>query len=679
LCHPLFTDEYQTKELFMSSRNFSEPIVRESIDTIRLLSADAVEKANSGHPGTPMEAAPIAYLLLKKHMRFNPTNPDWAGRDRFILSCGHASALIYSMLHLSGYDLSLNDIKNFRQFGSKTAGHPEFGHTPGVETTTGPLGQGVAVAVGMAMGAQFLAQQVDAELFDYRTWVVCSDGDLMEGVSAEAASLAGHLKLGQLTYLYLDNKITIEGETSLAFSEDVGARYLAYGWHVERVEGENLDEIDAAIERAKNDPRPSLIIARTHIGFGAPNKQDTSGAHGAPLGSEELTLTKQGFGRKGDEAFVVPAAVAAHMAECKVRGAELEQAWQAKLEQKKDSATLQAWLRAAAGELPQGWEKALPVYMPEDGAKATRQASGAAINALAEQIPFLIGGSADLAPSNNTNIKSAGSWLPGQSDRNIHYGIREHAMGSIMNGLCHTPGLIPFGGTFFVFADYMRPSIRMAALMGLAPIYVMTHDSIGLGEDGPTHQPVEHLASLRAMPNVTVIRPADANETSEAWKAALMNRQGPTVLVLSRQGLPTVDRQQFAAASELQRGAYVLSPERSQLQLTLIATGSEVQHAMKAQDVLQQEGVGVRVVSMPSWELFEAQSAEYREQVLPAACRKRIAMEAGSGFGWERYVGQEGSIIAMSSFGASAPANELMEHFGFTAENLIEQARELLG
>jgi transketolase len=665
--------------MFMSSRKFNDPIVRESIDTIRLLSADAVEKANSGHPGTPMEAAPIAYLLFKKHMRYNPANPDWAGRDRFVLSCGHASALIYSMLHLSGYDLSLDDIKNFRQFGSKTAGHPEFGHTPGVETTTGPLGQGVSVAVGMAMGAQFLAQQVDSELFDYRTWVICSDGDLMEGVAAEAGSLAGHLKLGQLTYLYLDNKITIEGETSLAFSEDVGARYLAYGWHVERVEGENLDEIDSAIERAKKDPRPSLIIARTHIGFGAPNKQDTSGAHGSPLGQDELALTREGFGRDRDEAFVVPAAVTTHMDECKVRGAHLEQAWQAKLEQKKESPVIQSWLQASSGELPQGWEESLPVYAPEDGAKATRQASGAAINALAEKLPFLIGGSADLAPSNNTNIKAAGSWLPGQSDRNIHYGIREHAMGSIMNGLCHTPGLIPFGGTFFVFADYMRPTIRMAALMGLAPIYVMTHDSIGLGEDGPTHQPVEHLASLRAMPNVTVIRPGDANETSEAWKAALKNRRGPTVLVLSRQGLPTVDRQLNTAASGLQRGGYVLSPEKSALELILIATGSEVQHALKAQDALQQEGVGVRVVSLPSWELFEAQDEAYREQVLPASCKKRIAMEAASCFGWERYVGVEGRIIGMDTFGASAPAHELMAHFGFTVENLIEKAKELLG
>ena len=662
----------------MSSLKLSDPIVRQSIDTIRLLAADAVEKANSGHPGTPMEAAPIAYLLYMRHLQHNPTNPEWAGRDRFILSCGHASTLIYSMLHLTGYELSLDDIKNFRQFGSKTAGHPEFGHVPGVETTTGPLGQGVAVAVGMAMGGQYLAQQVDAELFDYRTWVICSDGDLMEGVSAEAASLAGHLQLGQLNYIYLDNKITIEGDTSLAFTEDVGSRYLAYGWHVERVEGENLVEIDAAMERAKNDSRPSIIIARTHIGIGAPNKQDTAGAHGAPLGADELALTKQAYGRDPKETFVVPAEVAEHMSSCKTQGAEFEQQWQQLFEKKKSTPQMVDWLAVSQGELPVGWATELPLFTPEDGAKATRQASGAAINGLAAKMPFLIGGSADLAPSNNTEIKGAGSWLPGQSARNIHYGIREHAMGSIMNGLCHTPGLIPFAGTFFVFADYMRPAIRMAALMGLAPIYVMTHDSIGLGEDGPTHQPVEHLASLRAMPNLTVIRPADANETCEAWKAAIANRKGPTMLVLSRQGLPTVDRNQFAAASGVQKGGYVLSPETGELQLILLASGSEVQHAMAAQKTLQADGVGTRVVSMPSWELFAAQDPTYREQVLPAACTKRVSMEAGSTFGWERYVGLEGIALGMDEFGASAPAGELMQHFGFTVENMVAVAKQLL-
>ena len=661
----------------MPSTKFSDPIIRQSIDTIRLLAADAVEKAKSGHPGTPMEAAPIAYLLYKRHMRHNPANPEWAGRDRFILSCGHASALIYSMLHLTGYDLSLDDVKNFRQFGSKTAGHPEFGHTPGVETTTGPLGQGVAVAAGMAMGEQFLNQQIDSELFDYCTWVICSDGDLMEGISAEAGSLAGHLKLGKLNYIYLDNKITIEGDTSLAFTEDVGARYLAYGWHVERVEGENLDEIDAAIERAKIDPRPSLIIARTHIGQGAPNKQDTAAAHGAPLGGDELALTKQVYGRDAEESFVVPAEVQEYMS-CVASGTELEKAWNDLLETKSSSAVVKTWLSVRDGQLPAGWDADLPVFTEADGAKATRQSSGLLINHLAEKLPLLIGGSADLAPSNNTAIKAAGSWLPGQSDRNIHYGIREHAMGSIMNGLCHTPGLIPFGGTFFVFADYMRPAIRLAALMGLGAIYVMTHDSIGLGEDGPTHQPVEHLASLRAMPNVTVIRPADANETCAAWKSAISNRQGPTVLVLSRQGLPTLDPAQYPAVSDAQKGAYILAAEKNALQVILLASGSEVQHALAAKDELENSGVGARVVSMPSWELFEAQSDEYRETVLPAACTKRVAMEAGSSFGWERYVGFEGTVLGMQTFGASAPAGKLMEHYGFTAANFVAAAKNLL-
>ncbi len=662
----------------MPSPKFSDPIIRQSIDTIRLLAADAVEQANSGHPGTPMEAAPIAYLLYMKHLRHNPANPEWAGRDRFILSCGHASALIYSMLHLTGYDLSLEDVKNFRQYGSKTAGHPEFGHTPGVETTTGPLGQGVAVAAGMAMGEQFLNQQVDSELFDYRTWVICSDGDLMEGVSAEAGSLAGHLKLGKLNYIYLDNKITIEGDTSLAFTEDVGTRYLAYGWHVERVEGENLAEVDAAMERAKLDPRPSLIIARTHIGQGAPNKQDTAAAHGAPLGPDELALTKQVYGRNPEDKFVVPAEVKEHMTSCVAVGTELETQWNALLESKKSSPAVATWLASCNGQLPAGWDADLPVFTAADGAKATRQSSGSMINCLAAKLPLLVGGSADLAPSNNTTIKAAGSWLPGQSDRNIHYGIREHAMGSIMNGLCHTPGLIPFGGTFFVFADYMRPAIRLAALMGLGAIYVMTHDSIGLGEDGPTHQPVEHLASLRAMPNVTVIRPADANETCAAWKSAISNRQGPTVLVLSRQGLPTLDPADYPAVVDAQKGAYVLSAEQGDLQVILIASGSEVQHALAAQTELEAAGIGARVVSMPSWEQFEAQSAEYREQVLPAVCTKRVAMEAGSCFGWERYVGVDGTVLGMNEFGASAPAGQLMKHFGFTAENFVTAAKALV-
>ncbi len=660
------------------SPNLSDPVVRQSIDTIRLLAADAVEKANSGHPGTPMEAAPIAYLLYMKYLRHNPTHPAWAGRDRFVLSCGHASALIYSMLHLTGYDLPLEEIKKFRQFGSKTAGHPEYQHTPGVETTTGPLGQGVAVAAGMAMGGQYLAEQVDAELFNYRTWALCSDGDLMEGLSAEAASLAGHLRLANLNYVYLDNKITIEGETKLAFSEDVGTRYLAYGWHVERVEGENLAEVDAALARAEQEPRPSLIIARTHIGQGAPNKQDTAAAHGAPLGVEELALAKQAYGRDPQQSFVVPAEVSAHMGACRQRGLDLEQQWQKLLEQKAAEPAVAAWQAVSGGDLPRGWENDLPTFNPAEGAVATRKASGVMINALAGKLPFLVGGSADLGPSNNTTINAAESWIAGQSGRNIHFGIREHAMGAILNGLCHTPGMIPFGGTFFVFTDYMPPALRMAALLGLAPIYVMTHDSIGLGEDGPTHQPVEHLAALRAMPNLTVIRPADANETREAWVAAVNNRRGPTVLVLSRQGLPTQDRASCASADGLQRGGYVLAEEQGALEMILLASGSEVQHALAAREILQAEGVGTRVVSLPSWELFEQQPQDYRAQVLPASCTNRVAMEAGSAFGWERYLGQQGRIIGMDGFGASAPAGELMQHFGFTAENMVNVAKEML-
>jgi transketolase len=648
-----------------------------AIDTIRLLSADMVEQAQSGHPGTPMEAAPIAYLLYNRHMRYNPRNPDWAGRDRFILSCGHASALLYSMLHLSGYDLSLDDLKNFRQLDSPTAGHPEFGHAPGIETTTGPLGQGISVGVGMAMGARFLSERVSKELFDYTIYGLCSDGDLMEGVSAESASLAGHLRLGNLVYLYLDNKITIEGSTDLAFSEEVATRYLSYGWQVQHVEGENVLDLDRAIAKAKHSPRPSLIIARSHIGFGAPNKQDTHDAHGAPLGAEELQLTKQFFGRSPAECFAVPADVAAHMGEAVSRGAELEAAWQqAFTDELKVNTDLAAWRKAAAGELPAGWDD-LPKFAAGEKL-ATRQASGKTLNALAGKLPFLLGGSADLGPSNNTSLNNEESFTPCSVGRNIHFGVREHAMAAALNGLAHTPGLIPFGGTFMIFADYMRPPIRLAAMMGLGTIYVLTHDSIGLGEDGPTHQPIEQLPNLRAVPNLTVIRPGDANETVEAWKAAISNRQGPTALILTRQGLPTLDRSVVAAAEGLHQGGYVLVKEQGELQAIIIASGSEVPLALAAQEKLQQEGVGTRVVSLPSWELFEKQPQDYRDQVLPPACLNRVAVEAASTFGWERYVGFKGKMIGMQSYGASAPANQLMEKFGFTLENVIAKVKELL-
>ena len=662
----------------MSVTSPIDPVLaRQAIDTIRLLSADAVEQANSGHPGTPMEGAPLAYLLYSRHLRHNPANPDWPGRDRFILSCGHASMLLYSTLHLCGYDLSLEDLKNFRQLGSRTPGHPEFGHTPGVETTTGPLGQGIAVGTGMAMGARYLADSLDQELFAYRIYALCSDGDIMEGVASEAASLAGHLRLGNLIYLYLDNKISIEGDTSLAFSEEVATRYLAYGWHVERVIGEDLAEVDAAIERAKRDPRPSLIITRTYIGQGSPNKQGSEAAHGAPLGSEELALTKQALGFDPQQSFVVPQAVYQHLAAIKQRGVELEQQWQADCAAKAASnSALQAWCQ---DRLPTAAEiDALLPTFAAGGSSATRSASGQVLNALAQGLPLLLGGSADLAPSNNTHLKGQTEFSSDQAGRNIHFGIREHAMGSILNGLCHTRGLLPFGATFLIFSDYMRPPMRMAALMGIAPIYVFTHDSIGVGEDGPTHQPIEQIAGLRSVPNLTVIRPCDANETAQAWKAALLNRRGPTALVLTRQNLPTLDRQHYAPAEGLQRGGYVLAREDGTLQLILLASGSEVQHALAVREQLQQEGIGVRVVSLPSWELFEQQDVAYRQEVLPPACRKRLAIEAAATFGWERYVGLDGAVVGMTGFGASAPGNLLMQQFGFTADNLLEQARRLL-
>ncbi|HXV20035.1 MAG TPA: transketolase [Desulfuromonadales bacterium] len=652
----------------------------ESIATIRLLAVDAVEQANSGHPGTPMEAAPIAYLLFTRHLRFNPGNPDWPGRDRFILSCGHASMLLYSMLHLSGYDLPLEEIRNFRQLGSRTPGHPEFGHTPGVETTTGPLGQGFAVGVGMAMGGRFLAEQVDPELFAYRVYGLCSDGDLMEGVAAEAASLAGHLRLGNLIYLYLDNRITIEGETDLAFSEEVATRFLAYGWHVQRVEGENLPEIDTALERAKDDARPSLIIARTHIAAGAPNLQDSPEAHGAPLGQKEVRLLKARLGRDPEATFVIPETVAAHLGAAKARGAQLERAWRAELAGRADggSMLLAAWREAAEGRFPSGWDRQLPAFTPADGQMATRKASGIVLNALATRLPFLLGGSADLAPSNNTELKGQSAFHLGGSGRNIHFGVREHAMGAVLNGLAHTPGLRPYGGTFLIFADYMRPPIRLSAMMGIAPIYVFTHDSVGLGEDGPTHQPVEQLPGLRAVPNLTVIRPADANETTEAWRLAIENRTGPTALILSRQNLPVLDRSRYAAAEGVRRGGYVLAGEEGPLAAILIATGSEVHPALAARELLQQEGFGIRVISLPCWEIFAAQEHSYRDEVLPAACPVRVAVEAAAPLGWERYVGPAGAVVAMTGFGASAPGSELLKHFGFTAENIAAQIKVLL-
>ncbi len=664
----------------MKAADLDPALAREAIDTIRLLAADAVEKARSGHPGTPMEAAPTAYLLFTRHLRHNPKNPLWPGRDRFVLSCGHASMLLYAMLHLTGYELSLDDLKNFRQLGSPTAGHPEFGHAPGVETTTGPLGQGFAVGVGMAMGARYLRDHLDAELFDYRVFALCSDGDLMEGVASEAASLAGHLRLGNLVYIYLDNHITIEGDTALAFSEEVAARFLAYGWQVQRVQGEDLDEIDAALREARFDARPSLIIARTHIAQGAPNKQDTAEAHGAPLGAEELRLTKAAFGRDPEASFVIPAKVREHLAAVAERGAELEREWREELDrlQDMDPERFDRWQQARQQRPPSHWERHLKTFAAEDGPMATRKASGLILNALAPAFPFLLGGSADLAPSTNTELQGEAAFVPGRSGRNIHFGVREHAMGAILNGLAHTPGLIPYGGTFLIFSDYMRPPMRLAAMMGLAPIYVFTHDSVGLGEDGPTHQPIEQLPGLRAVPNLTVIRPGDANETSEAWRLALQNRTGPTALILSRQNLPILDRGKYAPAAETSRGGYVLAHEPGDLEAIVIASGSELHLALAARDLLEERGIGIRVVSLPSWELFDAQDRAYRDEVLPPDCRARVAVEAAAPFGWERHVGKEGIVLGMEGFGASAPGEALMQHFGFTAEKIAAAVETLL-
>jgi transketolase len=661
----------------MNTRKTDLPIVRETIDTLRLLAADAVERANSGHPGTPMEAAPIAYLLFRHHLRHNPQNPDWPGRDRFILSCGHASMLLYGALFLTGYELTLDDLRDFRQLGSKTPGHPEFGHTPGVETTSGPLGQGFGVGVGMAMGGRFLAERVDAELFDYRIYALCSDGDLMEGVGAESASLAGHLRLGNLIYIYLDNHITIEGSTELSFSEEVATRFLAYGWHVQRAEGENLPEIDAALDRAKGDCRPSLIILRTHIAQGAPGKQDSEEAHGAPLGAEELRRTKLAYGRDPEQAFVVPAEVDRHMKEVVERGAELERQWREKLAKRKGNKSLAFWKLASKGLLPEEWDRNLPRFIPEDGPMATRKASGKVLNILASRLPLLLGGSADLGPSNNTTLSGEDSFGPGRVGRNIHFGVREHAMGAILNGLAHTPGLIPYGGTFLIFSDYMRPPIRLAAMMGLAPIYIFTHDSIGLGEDGPTHQSIEQLPGLRAVPNLLVIRPCDANETVVAWQVAISRRRSPTALVLTRQNVPVLDRTELAGPEGLAGGGYVLARENGALAAILLATGSEISLALAARERLQQEEIPTRVVSLPCWELFEEQPAVYRQEVLPDTCAVRVAVEAAGSFGWERYVGRQGRILAMNGFGASAPGPELMEYFGFTVEHVVDVVRQL--
>ena len=656
------------------------------IDTIRTLSMDAVQKANSGHPGTPMALAPAAYVLWTRFLRHNPRNPQWPDRDRFILSAGHASMLLYSLLHLTGYDLRLDELQAFRQWGSRTPGHPEHGLTPGVETTTGPLGQGFANGVGMAIVERMLAARFNRPghtIVDHTTYAICSDGDLMEGVSQEAASLAGHLRLGKLIYLYDDNHITIEGKTELAFTEDVDRRFQAYGWHTQFVADANdLDAIESAIDRARAEKdRPSLIRLRSHIAYPAPHAQDTPAAHGAPLGEEEVRLTKERLGFDPDRSFEVPEAAQVRFREAIDRGRRLTTDWQ-----KKFSAwaaafpeLARAWGEAQRGQPAAAWQNALPAWSTGEEV-ATREASGKVINGLAAAVPQLVGGSCDLAPSTNTLIK-ASTYFDGDhpDGRNLAFGVREHAAGSILNGMALHRGVIPFAATFFIFSDYMRPAIRLAALNGLPVIYVFTHDSVFLGEDGPTHQPIEHLASLRAMPGLTLIRPADANETAQAWACALTNRHGPTALVLTRQKLPVLAGTDRLAGDGVPHGAYILvDAEKAVPDVILIGTGSEVQLCVAAQSILAHDGIHARVVSMPSWELFDQQPVSYRDVVFPPAVGARLAVEAGVSQGWDRYIGADGAMLTMNRYGASAPYKVLLKEFGFTAEAVAARARDLL-
>jgi transketolase len=675
------------------------------INTIRMLSIDAVQKADSGHPGMPMGAATMAYVLWTRHLHHNPRNPVWPDRDRFVLSAGHASMLLYSLLFLTGYDLTMDDIEQFRQWKSRTPGHPERGCTPGVEVTTGPLGQGFANSVGLAIAERWLAatfsRQGDA-VVDHFTYVLASDGDLMEGVASEAASLAGTLQLGRLIVLYDANLITLSATTNVTFTEDVGARFEAYGWHVQRIDGQEVAAVDAAlaVARAEED-RPSLIVARTHIGYGSPHKQDTWHAHGEPLGVEEVRLTKRALGWPEDRVFYVPDDALRTFRQSVERGAELEAAWRRRVDAYGVAHPEMAdpFARALAGELPDGWETHLPIFAPADGEMATRDAGGQTINALAAVVRNLVGGSADLDPSTRTALKGCGdfesphvavagtAWptqgaaggVWGFAGRNIHFGLREHAMAAVLTGMALHGGLRPFGATFLSFSDYMRPAVRLAALSHARVIYIWTHDSIALGEDGPTHQPVEQLAGLRAMPNMTVVRPSDATETVEAWRVALTHTEGPVGLVLTRQKLPVIDRKTFAPASGLAQGAYVLADAGgSALDVILIATGSEVSIALEAHERLTNDGIRSRVVSMPCWELFDAQPQSYRDAVLPPSVRARVSIEAASPFGWERYVGLNGATIGVNHFGASAPGPIVMREFGFTPEHLVETAKAVL-
>ncbi len=655
------------------------------IKTIRMLAVDAIEKANSGHPGLPLGAAPMAYVLWTRFMRFNPLNPAWPDRDRFILSAGHGSALLYALLYLTGYNLSLEDVKNFRQWGGKTPGHPERDLETGVEVTTGPLGQGFGMGVGMAVGERFLAAQFNRPGFpimDHYTYAIVSDGDLMEGVSAEAASLAGHLKLGKLIYLYDDNYISIEGSTDLTFSEDRAARFEAYGWHTVRVDdGNDLDAIEAAINEARADTeRPSLILVRSHIGFGSP-KQDHPSAHGEPLGSEAIKATKKFYDWPLEPSFHIPEEALAHLRKVVARGEELEQEWLDLMSGYRTEFPEQAvtFERQYRGELPEGWDSEVPVFKPEDGPVATRASSGKVLNAIAGRVANLLGGSADLAPSTKTLISgSPAQGYENAAGRNFHFGVREHGMGAAVNGMAAHGGLIPYGATFLIFADYMRAAIRLAALMDVHSLFIFTHDSIGVGEDGPTHQPVAHLASLRAIPNLYVIRPADANETAAAWRIA-MTLGKPVCLILTRQKLPVLDQSTYAAAEGLSKGAYVLADVQGTPDVLLIASGSEVSLALEARQKLEAErGIRARVVSMPCWELFSEQPKEYKDQVLPPEVRARLSIEAGRSLGWCQWVGEAGDTVAVDRFGASAPGGALMSRYGFNVDNVAAKAAALV-
>jgi transketolase len=679
----------------------SSALDQQCINTLRFLSVDMVQKANSGHPGLPLGAAPMAYTLWTKQLKHHPANPYWPDRDRFVLSAGHGSALLYSLLHVTGYALSLDDLKQFRQWGSKTPGHPEYGHTSGVEVTTGPLGQGLANAVGMAIGEAHLAARYNRDghdVIDHRTWAIISDGDLMEGVASEAASLAGHLKLGKLVCLYDDNYVTLAAGTDITFSEDRAKRFEAYGWQTIHVaDGNDVDAISAALEAARADTtRPSLILVRTHIGFGSP-EQDSFKAHGSPLGVEDTKKTKQKLGWPLEPDFLEPEPALAHFREALEQGAKAEADWNGRLDAYAKAfpdlaKELQGRLR---GELPAGWDADIPVFPADAKGLATRVASGKVMNALAAKLPALFGGSADLDSSTHTNLKGFGDFnpapTPGQdtqgsdsagwsyAGRNLHFGVREHAMGAISNGLAVHGGFLPYGSTFLIFSDYMRPAIRLAALMGVHVVHVFTHDSIAVGEDGPTHEPVEQLASLRAIPNLTVIRPADANETAEAWKVAAQSEKHPVLLALTRQDLPTLDRTRYASADGVRQGAYVLSDAKDgKPTLILLASGSEVALILAAADQLQAEGIAVRCVSMPSWELFDAQPQSYRDQVLPPNVSARLAVELGVSQGWDRYVGAKGDMLGVNRFGASAPASVLLREYGFTVDNVVMRAKALL-